>query len=105
MSDDVLPRHGAHLIARHAEAMLWLARYMERIECLARLLDVTNTFARDEDDTRNWLSILRINLVVEVRHQRGLVVTGEHEAHDALPLAKLVMPWLSRCLRNTLNPW
>lgn len=61
MSDDIVPRHGSYLIARHAESMLWLARYMERIECLARLLDVTNTFARDEDDTRNWLSILRIN--------------------------------------------
>ncbi len=53
--------HTAHLIARHAESALWLARYMERVENLARLLDVTNTFARDADDTRNWLSILRIN--------------------------------------------
>ena len=34
---------------------------MERIENLARILDVTNTFARDADDTRNWLSIPRIN--------------------------------------------
>ena len=51
----------AHLIARHAESNLWLARYMERIENLARLLDVTNTFARDAGDTRNWQSILRIN--------------------------------------------
>lgn len=51
----------AHLIARHAESNLWLARYMERIENVARLLDVTNTFARDADDTRNWLTILRIN--------------------------------------------
>lgn len=61
MSDEILPRHGRYLIARHAESTLWLARYMERIECLARLLDVTYTFARDADDTRNWLSILRIN--------------------------------------------
>ena len=50
-----------HLISRHAESTLWLARYMERIENLARILDVTNTFARDADDTRNWLSIPRIN--------------------------------------------
>ena len=34
---------------------------MERIENMARILDVTNTFARDADDTRNWLSIPRIN--------------------------------------------
>jgi uncharacterized alpha-E superfamily protein len=49
-----------HIIARHAGAVLWLARYMERIENLARLLDVTKTFA-DAEGGRNWLSLLRIN--------------------------------------------
>ena len=34
---------------------------MERIENLARLLDVTKTFARDAEGGRNWLSLLRIN--------------------------------------------
>ena len=53
--------HKIHLIARHAESTLWLARYMERIENMARILDVANSFARDADDTRNWLSIPRIN--------------------------------------------
>ena len=37
------------------------ARYMERIENLARLLDVTKTFAGDAEGGRNWLSLLRIN--------------------------------------------
>jgi len=50
-----------HLIARHAGSALWLARYMERIENLARLIDVTKTFARDAEGGRNWLSLLRIN--------------------------------------------
>jgi len=50
-----------HLIARHAGSALWLARYMERIENLARLLDVTKTFAGDSEAGRNWLSLLRIN--------------------------------------------
>jgi uncharacterized alpha-E superfamily protein len=50
-----------HLIARHAGSALWLARYMERIENLARLLDVTKTFAHDAEGGRNWLSLLRIN--------------------------------------------
>lgn len=49
------------LIARHAGSALWLARYMERIECLARLLDVTKTFARDEGNGRSWFTILHIN--------------------------------------------
>ncbi|MBN8873903.1 MAG: alpha-E domain-containing protein [Rhodospirillales bacterium] len=61
MSATLTEPRSAHLIARHAEGTLWLARYMERIENQARLLDVTNTFARDADDTRNWLTILRIN--------------------------------------------
>ncbi len=34
---------------------------MERIENLARLLDVTKTFAGDVEGGRNWLSLLRIN--------------------------------------------
>ena len=50
-----------YLIARHAGCALWLARYMERIENLARLLDVTKTFARDAEGGGNWLSLLRIN--------------------------------------------
>jgi uncharacterized alpha-E superfamily protein len=50
-----------HLIARHAGSALWLGRYVERIENLARLLDVTKTFAGDVEGGRNWLSLLRIN--------------------------------------------
>jgi len=67
---DSLKRHNVHLIARHAEATLWFARYMERIENTARILDVTNTFARDADDTRNWLSIPRINGDLEAFHKK-----------------------------------
>jgi uncharacterized alpha-E superfamily protein len=59
MSETFAPNR--HLIARHAGSALWLARYMERIENLARLLDVTKTFARDAEDGRNWLSLLHIN--------------------------------------------
>jgi uncharacterized alpha-E superfamily protein len=59
MSERVSITH--HLIARHAGSALWLGRYMERIENLARLLDVTKTFARDAEGGRNWLSLLRIN--------------------------------------------
>ena len=59
MSEGISVSH--HLIARHAGSALWLARYMERIENLARLLDVTKTFARDAEGGRNWLSLLRIN--------------------------------------------
>lgn len=56
---ETLPITGTmHLIARHAASAVWLARYIERIENLARLLDVTKTFTHDDGD---WLTILRIN--------------------------------------------
>ncbi len=85
---DLLPKqHTIHLIARHAEATLWLARYMERIENLARILDVTNTFARDPDDTRNWLSIPRINGDLTEFHKKHAQATqhsvGEFYLLDA----------------------
>jgi uncharacterized alpha-E superfamily protein len=80
-------QHNAHLIARHAEATLWLARYMERIENMARILDVTNTFARDADDTRNWLSIPRINGDLEAFYKKHSAATqrsvGEFYLLDA----------------------
>jgi uncharacterized alpha-E superfamily protein len=50
----------AKLLARSAEDLFWLARYVERIENIVRLLDITETFARDRHG-RNWLSVVQIN--------------------------------------------
>ena len=58
MSETLQATGTMHLIARHAASALWLARYIERIENLARLLDVTKSFTHDDGD---WLTILRIN--------------------------------------------
>jgi uncharacterized alpha-E superfamily protein len=78
---DLIPqRHKVHLIARHAESTLWLARYMERIENMARILDVTNTFARDADDTRNWLSIPRINGDLTEFYKRRILSAGRDQS-------------------------
>jgi uncharacterized alpha-E superfamily protein len=49
------------LLSRYAEALFWLARYMERIENLARILDVTDTFVRHGVDQSGWRSIIQIN--------------------------------------------
>lgn len=49
------------LLARFAENLFWLARYMERAENLARLLDVTKTFVRDSTGGQDWLAVLEIN--------------------------------------------
>jgi len=42
---------------------------------MARILDVTNTFARDADDTRNWLSIPRINGDLEAFYKKHSAAT------------------------------
>jgi len=49
------------LLSRHAEAAFWLARYVERAENLARMLDVQNVFAADTRDPASWRSILTLN--------------------------------------------
>ena len=42
-------RRMTRLLARYADCIFWLARYVERAENLARILDVQETFARDSD--------------------------------------------------------
>lgn len=49
------------LLSRYAECIFWLARYVERAENLARILDVNETFSRDSSGAQNWLSIVQLN--------------------------------------------
>jgi uncharacterized alpha-E superfamily protein len=49
------------LLARYAESIFWLARYVERAESLARILDVNATFARDRRGAQDWLPVLHLN--------------------------------------------
>ena len=49
------------LLARYADSIFWLARYVERAENFARILDVNETFSRDSRGGQNWLSILQLN--------------------------------------------
>ena len=49
------------LLSRHAETAFWMARYVERAENLARLLDVQHVFAADSRDSSSWRSILLLN--------------------------------------------
>jgi len=51
----------ARLLARSAESCFWMARYMERAENLARLLEVNETFARDVRGSNDWTPVLAIN--------------------------------------------
>ena len=49
------------LPARYGECIFWLARFVERAENLARILEVNETFARDRTGALTWLSIIQIN--------------------------------------------
>lgn len=49
------------LLSRYAESVFWMARYVERAENLARILDVQETFARDPDGGQNWFSVVQLN--------------------------------------------
>jgi uncharacterized alpha-E superfamily protein len=49
------------LLARYAECIFWLARFVERAENLARIIDVHETFARSRGGARDWLSIVELN--------------------------------------------
>ncbi len=49
------------LLARYAECLFWLGRYVERAENLARILRVNDLFARNRSGEREWLPIVQIN--------------------------------------------
>ena len=49
------------LLARYAECIFWMARFVERAENLARILEVHETYARDRSGSRDWYSIVQLN--------------------------------------------
>ena len=49
------------LLARFAEEISWMARYMERADNLARLLEVNEVFARDRRGEHNWDAVIDLN--------------------------------------------
>lgn len=65
------------LLARSAEDIFWLARYMERAENLARILDVNATFSRDIRGTRDWQPVLLLNSDEERFFERHDVASAE----------------------------
>lgn len=48
------------LLSRHAESIYWLARYIERAENMARVLDVNETFSRNTLGEQNWAAVLEL---------------------------------------------
>ncbi len=67
------------LLARYAECIYWMARYVERAENLARILDVTQSSARRQGSAKDWAAILEINS--DLDHFRS---TGQTVSDDAI---------------------
>ncbi|MCE2510107.1 MAG: alpha-E domain-containing protein [Alphaproteobacteria bacterium] len=44
----------SNLLARFAANIFWMARYLERAESLARILDINETYARDNPQGPDW---------------------------------------------------
>jgi len=65
------------LLVRYAENLFWLARYLERVENLARLIDVTQTFESPGHETESWYALVRINADEESFARRAGVIEPE----------------------------
>ena len=50
----------AHMLARFAGSLYWLGRYVTRAESLARLIDISKTYAGHDPNGANWRQVLRI---------------------------------------------
>ena len=48
------------LLARFGWNILWMGRYVERAEALARILDINETYARDKPEGPDWLRVLEL---------------------------------------------
>lgn len=53
--------HDNALLTRDAEGLFWMARYLERVENLARLIDVTQTFEGPGGEAGSWSALVSIN--------------------------------------------
>ncbi len=55
-----IPGFLSSLVARFASNIFWLGRYLERAENLARILDINETYARDDTGGPNWSRVLEL---------------------------------------------
>lgn len=64
------------MLSRFAENAFWMGRYMVRVESLARLLSVTETFAAGQDSEAAWRPVLEVYSDSDAFAERGLRVTA-----------------------------
>lgn len=65
------------MLARYAECVFWLARFVERSENLARILEVNETYGRDRSGVQNWLSIIELNADEEAFSKKHTRATAD----------------------------
>lgn len=66
------------LLARDAEGLFWMARYLERVENLARLIDVTQSFESPGFEADAWWGLIRINADEKRFKERGFSADATH---------------------------
>lgn len=71
-------RFDSVLLARDAEGLFWMARYLERVENLARLIDVTQSFESPGFETDAWFGLIRINADETNFTERGFSPDADH---------------------------
>ena len=71
-------RFNSVLLARDAEGLFWMARYLERVENLARLVDVTQSFESPGFETDAWFGLIRINADEKNFEARGFSPDATH---------------------------
>lgn len=99
-----------NLLSRYAECIFWMARYMERAENLARIMDVHETFARDTRGSTNWFSIVQLNADEKDFFSRHDRPTAEAVIHYYMfdgqnQNSLLSMLRMARENARTLRPW
>ena len=65
------------LLSRYAEGLFWMARYLERVENLARLIDVTQSFESPGREDEAWSALIRINADEEGFSARGMAADAD----------------------------
>ncbi|HTQ34768.1 MAG TPA: alpha-E domain-containing protein [Stellaceae bacterium] len=69
------------LLARYAECVFWMARFVERAENLARILEVHETYARDKRGGRDWYTIVQLNADEEIFAEKYQSVSAKNVLH------------------------
>ena len=99
--------HANALLTRDAEGLFWMARYLERVENMARLIDVTQTFEGPGRDAGSWTALVAINADqphLEGRQIDGLTVKTFYLLERDNPNSVLASLESARTNARTLRP-